>query len=796
MGDLPHRVQPDPDGRYTVDVHVTPDGHARIGSRLYTPEEFADILRRNADYDGRPVRLIGCDASSNDFARRLSRELDTEVMAPTKPAWTDSHGRVFSSDYEIGPDGRMRPRIPPDGEWNTHHPDGSAHRAGDDGFAPDSHHGAPHDVDADSARHRGDGDDLNPQHQIEGRWQEPTNFTPPGEDVHLRPDENFFDARPRLEPNTRYNVLDPDGNVRTRVYTDAHGNVSHVDAHAPNDLHGRNPEIANPAPNSQYRVQVGNRHDVYPTGPDGDIRTVTSDKEVETVHGKHQVTRTDYVETPPEPATHTHIRQDDPRAPGATEPFSARDDLEPNTRYHVTDADGHPRGSFQTDAEGKVKWVDTHEGTPDRPNPELDHPVANGNYRVDRGPNYQENHVGADGRPEHAATWREPRTSGETVVHEGAVRQNEAFNRQNHVDEHGNSTLEGEREHKVTDKHGQSRGSFYTDENGNITQVDTTTGQRSRVNPEIAKAPEGAQVTQDGFYGTGKASNIQDSWPQPDREVTFSHHEKNPGFIDGNADGLSDEQLKAVTDPVTGKGGTPLVNRTDLPPNTRIHLVDDEGFPYSTVQTGPDGKVTHVHTFQPTNADLNYPPPGATVRVDHGLEVHSPDGTTRITEGDVHRTDARGNTVATSGPPDADGASQIRRDPKSQSEVGGLGGKDAANRNIDDGGHHGGTSIGKGGESINQSTQGRIDNSNAGSKELEGTYDTDDSWYQMERTRDENLDAVDHEDIMPARDPDVDDPHTRHYRSYGVDEQGRITVNVRSFPGDHNTPLWPRDFRR
>ncbi|MER6798062.1 hypothetical protein ABT262_39700, partial [Amycolatopsis mediterranei] len=155
MGDLPHRVQPDPHGRYTVDVHVTPDGHARIGDRLYTPEEFADILRRNGDYDGRPIRLIGCDAGSNDFAHRLSRELDTEVLAPTKPAWTDSHGRVFSSDYEIGPDGRMRPRIPPDGEWTTHHPDGSTHRAGEDGFAPDSHHGDQHDVDADSAIDRG-----------------------------------------------------------------------------------------------------------------------------------------------------------------------------------------------------------------------------------------------------------------------------------------------------------------------------------------------------------------------------------------------------------------------------------------------------------------------------------------------------------------------------------------------------------------------------------------------------------------------------------------------------------------
>ncbi|WP_225440235.1 hypothetical protein, partial [Amycolatopsis eburnea] len=76
-------------------------------------------------------------------------------LAPTRPAWTDSHGRVFSSDYEIGPDGRMRPRIPPDGEWNTHHPDGSTHRAGDDGFPPGSH---DKDVDADGARARGDDD--------------------------------------------------------------------------------------------------------------------------------------------------------------------------------------------------------------------------------------------------------------------------------------------------------------------------------------------------------------------------------------------------------------------------------------------------------------------------------------------------------------------------------------------------------------------------------------------------------------------------------------------------------------
>ncbi|MDR6595741.1 hypothetical protein ACFFSW_13865 [Saccharothrix longispora] len=154
MGDLPHRVPPDPH-RFTADVHITPDGRARIGNHTYTPEQYGDLLRRNG-WDGRtPIRLIGCDAGTNDFADRLSRHTGADVLAPTKPAWTDAGGRVYTSDADIGPDGNRHPRIPPNGEWQTHHPDGTRTPAGGDGYAPGTHNADKADhTDAGDARDR------------------------------------------------------------------------------------------------------------------------------------------------------------------------------------------------------------------------------------------------------------------------------------------------------------------------------------------------------------------------------------------------------------------------------------------------------------------------------------------------------------------------------------------------------------------------------------------------------------------------------------------------------------------
>ncbi|MGY0503349.1 hypothetical protein ACWZHB_33100 [Nocardia sp. FBN12] len=124
MGDLPHRVPADPN-RFTADTHITPDGHAVVGGQTLTPEQYGDLIRRS-DWDGvTPIRLIGCDASTNGFAGRLAQHLGVEVLAPTQAAWTDASGNVFSSSAVTNSDGSRSPRVPPDGQWQSHHAGGT-----------------------------------------------------------------------------------------------------------------------------------------------------------------------------------------------------------------------------------------------------------------------------------------------------------------------------------------------------------------------------------------------------------------------------------------------------------------------------------------------------------------------------------------------------------------------------------------------------------------------------------------------------------------------------------------------
>lgn len=128
MQDLARRV-PDDGEHFTVDAHHGPDG-VDLGGRNYSPDELADVLRRSG-WDGHsPIRMLSCD--SGDFASDLARRLGVDVTAPNGNAWSDGSGNVFASTR--APDGG--PTWPPDGGWNTHHPDGSNSPASNDGFHP------------------------------------------------------------------------------------------------------------------------------------------------------------------------------------------------------------------------------------------------------------------------------------------------------------------------------------------------------------------------------------------------------------------------------------------------------------------------------------------------------------------------------------------------------------------------------------------------------------------------------------------------------------------------------------
>ncbi|WP_405133488.1 YwqJ-related putative deaminase [Nocardia sp. NBC_01388] len=198
LSNLADQVPKDPD-HFTADVHIDENGNARIGDRTYTPEEFGDLLHHNG-WDGEtPIRLIGCDAATNGFAARLAAHLDVDVLAPTKPAWTDHQGRLYTSTAESHPDGTRRPRIPPDGEWETHHPDGSKTTATDDGFAPGTHDTDKHDIKPNEARDRAGsadaseprGEPLEPQPPWHGSAAgEMRHYRLPVEDIStLNPDE-------------------------------------------------------------------------------------------------------------------------------------------------------------------------------------------------------------------------------------------------------------------------------------------------------------------------------------------------------------------------------------------------------------------------------------------------------------------------------------------------------------------------------------------------------------------------------------------------------------------------------
>ena len=290
---LANQVPPDPH-RYTVDAHAGPDG-VHINGRTYNAEEFAQVMRHDPNWDGKtPIRLLGCDTGKlpDGFAHDLSRELGVPVTAPTRPVWSDSHGRVFSSGYEHGPDGTVKPKWPPDGEWKTFHPDGSSHPAGHEGFPPghEPHHAEEPPKDArardasqqpDADHHGGDhGQDDAPPHQPHVPDGD-DDFDPPPPRLEVPPEEAGKEFAPWDRPHdSTYerapNPPDPGSPVpvsapdRDRVRDP----IGPPPDHAPTEpevLHDHSPLH----PNTRYEVANPNgTHTTYFTDEHGDVKWV------------------------------------------------------------------------------------------------------------------------------------------------------------------------------------------------------------------------------------------------------------------------------------------------------------------------------------------------------------------------------------------------------------------------------------------------------------------------------------------------------------------------------------------
>ncbi|MFE3222517.1 alpha/beta hydrolase [Nocardia sp. NPDC059228] len=176
---LAHQVPEDP-RFFTIDAHLTERGTVLLDGREYTMEELAARLP-DLGYDGRPIRLIGCDAASTDAAARLAEATNNYVLAPTKPAWTDPEGHVYSSTADTTSQGTRRPRIPPDGDWDLIHPNGTKTKVSEDGFVPGTREEDKHGIDAADARDRGE--DGTPE----------TPYELPGEDRVIHTDDSDFD---------------------------------------------------------------------------------------------------------------------------------------------------------------------------------------------------------------------------------------------------------------------------------------------------------------------------------------------------------------------------------------------------------------------------------------------------------------------------------------------------------------------------------------------------------------------------------------------------------------------------
>lgn len=105
-------------GWYDVGMHGSPEKvfleHADGSTLAVDHRVLADLIRRQPDYDGSPIRLLSCSTGrdADGFAQRLADALGTDVEAPSDTLWIWPNGATG-----VGPTQRNL-----SGEWRTFEP--------------------------------------------------------------------------------------------------------------------------------------------------------------------------------------------------------------------------------------------------------------------------------------------------------------------------------------------------------------------------------------------------------------------------------------------------------------------------------------------------------------------------------------------------------------------------------------------------------------------------------------------------------------------------------------------------
>lgn len=113
------RQLPEFPGTQKYDLHGCPDGVIVPGVGLLGPKAFAEVVRADGAWNGKPITLFSCETGQarpdgGSFAQDLANELGVAVTAPTELAWS-SGGDFYSTSGSYDASGQLQPDGPP---WN------------------------------------------------------------------------------------------------------------------------------------------------------------------------------------------------------------------------------------------------------------------------------------------------------------------------------------------------------------------------------------------------------------------------------------------------------------------------------------------------------------------------------------------------------------------------------------------------------------------------------------------------------------------------------------------------------